>query len=72
MIIHAHADAGWVRTFENIYKNTGLKILNTLTDALYDNERYKFNWADLMFFERWWSEIDENKKSKFKTILKRK
>jgi ATP-dependent RNA circularization protein (DNA/RNA ligase family) len=38
LIIHAHVDAGWVRTFESIYKNTGKKILDTLTDALYDNK----------------------------------
>ena len=72
LIIHAHVDAGWVRTFENIYKNTGKKILDTLTDALYDEEKYKFNWADHIFLERWWQDIDEEKKAKFKAIIERK
>jgi lysosomal alpha-mannosidase len=43
-----------------------------LTDALYDNEKYRFNWADLMFIERWWYETTEDKRHKFRTILERK
>ena len=70
--MHAHADAGWVRTFESIYENTGRKILDTLTEALYKNENYRFNWADLIFLERWWQDINTEKKNKFKTILERK
>jgi len=54
LIMHAHTDAGWVRTFENIYKNTGSKILTTVTEELFKNEDFRFNWADHIFLERWW------------------
>jgi len=40
--------------------------------VLYDNEKYRFNWADLIFLERWWQEIDDVKKKKFRVVLERK
>ena len=49
-----------------------MKILNSMTDILFENLDYRFNWADLIFLERWWQEIDETKKMKFKAILERK
>jgi hypothetical protein len=38
---------------ESIYKTPSKAVLDTVTDALYDDKRLKFNFADNIFLDRW-------------------
>jgi hypothetical protein len=53
---HSHIDAGWMSDMNTIYNNDGKRIISSMTDALYSNEKWKFNFADIIFLDRWWRE----------------
>ena len=51
---HSHIDAGWIFNMEEVYKTDGEKIITGVTNALFDDEYLRFNFADIAFLERWW------------------
>ena len=51
---HSHIDAGWMQDMPTLYAAYGRNILNSVTDALFANEDLKFNFADIIFLDKWW------------------
>jgi hypothetical protein len=50
----------------------GRKFFNSITETLYQNEKYRFNLAEIVFLERWLKEANKEQKQKFKAIVDRK
>ena len=70
-IPHTHLDAGWFETFENLHYNLVKPILDSLLIALEQNPRYRFNWAEVGFLEKWWTEVSEQDRKRFKKLVDR-
>ncbi|KAF2069784.1 hypothetical protein CYY_008891 [Polysphondylium violaceum] len=55
LIPHSHCDVGWVQTYEQYYSENVTVILNNVIDHLLKDSTKKFNWAEIIYFERWYN-----------------
>jgi alpha-mannosidase II len=69
IIAHSHCDPGWLETFEGYYTKRVNKILTNVVQELSKNAKRRFVWSEISFFDRWWNDIDEQLKSKFRALL---
>ena len=71
LVPHTHCDAGWLWTVDSYFTTVHAKpsgedtthaaVRDTLTSvvrALAENPALRFNWAEIVFFEKWWREQD--------------
>ena len=71
LVPHTHCDAGWLWTVDSYYTTVHAKpsgedtthaavrdTLTTVVRALAENPALRFNWAEIVFFEKWWGEQD--------------
>ncbi|EJD74390.1 glycosyl hydrolase family 38 protein [Loa loa] len=70
VVPHSHNDPGWIRTFEEYYETHTRNILNNMLNHLQKMDEMRFVYAEISFFERWWAEIDEEKRELVKGLLK--
>ncbi|CAG9535948.1 unnamed protein product [Cercopithifilaria johnstoni] len=70
VVPHSHNDPGWIRTFEEYYETQTRNILNNMLNSLQKMDEMRFVYAEMSFFERWWAEIDEEKRELVKQLLK--
>ncbi|CAI4223504.1 unnamed protein product [Auanema sp. JU1783] len=64
LVFHSHVDPGWLKTFEDYYKQQTSHILDSAVKALHKYPELRFIWSETSFLERWWrdaSEIDRKK-----------
>jgi alpha-mannosidase II len=55
-IPHSHVDAGWEVPYREYYDDIVEGILTTIVEAMKLHEEYKFSWADMSFFGKWFDE----------------
>jgi hypothetical protein len=51
-----------VQKYDDLFEEKGRKFFRTLTETLYQNEKYKFNLAEIAFLERWLNEASKDEK----------
>ena len=61
-------DAGWLKTFEDYYRQQTRHILDRMVEALSADTRRKFIWAEISFLDRWWSECGQERRQKFRRL----
>ncbi|KAI6186000.1 Glycoside hydrolase and Glycosyl hydrolases 38 domain containing protein [Aphelenchoides besseyi] len=70
VIPHSHCDPGWLKTFEDYYHDQTQHILNGMLNHLDKKKDMKFIYAEMSFFELWWSKLTNDQKEKVSSYLK--
>uniref|UniRef100_A0A915C586 Alpha-mannosidase n=1 Tax=Parascaris univalens TaxID=6257 RepID=A0A915C586_PARUN len=57
-----HVDPGWLETFDSYTKDTN-QILDNMLIFLKKHPKMRFMWCEMVFFERWWSHLNDAEKT---------
>lgn len=60
---------GWVKTFEGYYETQTRNILNNMLRFLQKTDEMRFVYAEMIYFERWWAEIGDEKREIVKGLV---
>jgi alpha-mannosidase II len=69
VVPHSHNDPGWLDTFEGYYQSQTKKILDGMLNFLPNKPDMKFIYAEMSFFELWWSTLKEDERKTVKKLL---
>lgn len=64
VIPHSHCDPGWLKTFEKYFEDQTQHILDGMVKHLDSKADLKFIYAEMSFFEKWWSTQTEATREK--------
>ncbi len=78
IVPHSHDDSGWLKTFLQYYwgdeqhiQAAGVQyILDSVVDALMQDDRRRFSYAEMSFFMTWWKQQDEGKKEIVRELVR--
>ncbi|XP_056601181.1 alpha-mannosidase 2 [Triplophysa dalaica] len=69
VVPHSHNDPGWLKTFDDYYKDQTQHILNNMVVKLHENSQMKMIWSEISYFSKWWENIDEQKRDALKRLI---
>ena len=66
----SHVDPGYGMTFEQYYRLHVKGILDSMVQKLTQYPDMKFQWAEAVFLERWWRDINVNTKMQIRKLIR--
>ena len=72
IVAHTHDDTGYLMTTDEYYIEIIQFIFDTMVPSLTSNKERKFSYVEMAYFQRWWSEIDDNLKNQTLALLRSK
>ncbi|GIY94085.1 alpha-mannosidase 2 [Caerostris extrusa] len=72
VVPQSHVDPGWLRTYEDYFDNSITHILDNMVNFLNKTEDFKFIWAEISYFSKWWEKQNKVIQETVRKILKRK
>ena len=69
VVPHSHCDPGWIKTFDQYFADQTRAILDNALKFLTENSEMRFIYAEISFFERWWSQISDEKRKQMRKCV---
>ncbi|XP_076439232.1 alpha-mannosidase 2x-like [Babylonia areolata] len=69
VVPHSHCDPGWIKTFQDYYRQQTRNIFENMVPKLEVDRRRKFIFAEMSFFSTWWDELDAMKRDRVKKLV---
>ncbi|XP_004377062.1 alpha-mannosidase 2 isoform X1 [Trichechus manatus latirostris] len=69
VVPHSHNDPGWLKTFDDYFRDKTQYIFNNMVVKLKEDSRRKFMWSEISYLSKWWDVIDTQKKDAVKSLL---
>ena len=56
VVAHSHDDVGWLKTVDGYYYDDVQHVITNVVNSLHKNTKRRFTQVETYFFNRWWSE----------------
>jgi len=70
VVPHSHCDPGWIKTFDEYFRQQTTQIITTIVNALLQDARRTFIWAEISYFSWWWEEQPASMRAAVRELLR--